>query len=67
MALIRSILSHFTSLVLAFLFAVIIWSVATVEENPSREGYFYDTLPVEIVNRPDDLIVFQRSVERARV
>ncbi|MBM3128727.1 MAG: hypothetical protein FJ009_08905 [Chloroflexi bacterium] len=67
MALFRSIFGHFTSLVTAFLFAVIVWSVATVEENPSREGYFYDTLPVEIVNRPDDLIVFQRSVERARV
>lgn len=67
MALIRSILSHFTSLVLAFLFAVIIWSVATVEENPSREGYFFDTLPIEIVNRADDLIVFQKTVERVRV
>jgi YbbR domain-containing protein len=67
MGAIRSIFSHFTSLVIAFLLAVIVWSVATVEQNPSREGYFYDTLPVEIVNRADDLIVFQRTVERARV
>ena len=67
MAVFRLIFSHFTSLVMALLFAVIIWSVATVEENPSREGYFFDTLPIEIANRPNDLIVFQKTVERVRV
>jgi YbbR domain-containing protein len=67
MAVIRSILGHFTSLVMALLFALIVWSVATVEENPSREGFFFDTLPVEIVNRADDLIIFQKTVERVRV
>jgi YbbR domain-containing protein len=67
MAVFRAIFSHFTSLVMALLFAVIIWSVATMEENPSREGYFFDTLPIEITNRPHDLIVFQRDVERVRV
>jgi YbbR domain-containing protein len=67
MAIVRAIFSHFTSLVMALLLAVIIWSVATVEENPSREGYFFDTLPIELANRSSDLIVFQRTVERARV
>jgi len=67
MAIWRSIFSHFTSLVLAFLFAVVIWSVATVEENPTREGYFYELLPVELINRADDLIVYQNSVARVRV
>ena len=63
----RSVFTHFTSLVMALLFAAIIWGVATVEENPSREGFFFDTLPIEIANRPSDLIVFQRTVERVRV
>jgi YbbR domain-containing protein len=67
MTVLRSIFSHFTSLVMALLFAVIIWGVATVEENPSREGYFFDTLPIEIVNRPSDLVVLQPSVPRVRV
>ncbi len=67
MALLRSIFSHFTSLVMALLFAAIIWGVATVEENPSREGYFYDTLPIELANRPSDLILAQKPVERARI
>ena len=67
MAVFRSIFSHFTSLVMALLFAVIVWSAATVEENPSRDGYFFDTLPIEIANRPSDLIVFQKTVERVRV
>jgi YbbR domain-containing protein len=52
---------------MALLFAAIIWGVATVEENPSREGYFFDTLPIEITNRPDNLIVYQKTVERVRV
>jgi YbbR domain-containing protein len=63
----RSVFSHFTSLLMALLFAAVIWSVATVEENPSREGYFFDTLPIEIVNRPADLIVYQKTLERVRV
>lgn len=67
MAVLRSIFSHFTSLVMALLFAVIIWGVATVEESPSREGYFYDTLPIEMTNRPNNLIVFQKTAERVRV
>lgn len=67
MMFVRSILRHFTSLVMAFLFAVVIWSVATVEENPSRETYFYELLPLELINRPDDLIVFQNAVARVRV
>lgn len=67
MIVIRSIVSHFTSLVMALILAVIIWSVATLESNPSREGYFFDTLPVELVNRPNDLLVFEKSVERVRV
>jgi YbbR domain-containing protein len=67
MTALRSLLGHFTSLLMAFILAVIIWSVATLESNPSREGYFFDTLPVELVNRPDDLIVFEKSVERVRV
>lgn len=67
MSILRSFFSHFTSLVMAFLLAIIIWSVATLESNPSREGYFFDALPVELINRPNDLVVFEKSVERVRV
>jgi YbbR domain-containing protein len=67
MMVLRSILSHLTSLVMALVLAVVIWSVATLESNPSREGYFFDTVPIELVQRPDDLIVFEKSVERVRL
>lgn len=67
MMVIRSLLSHFTSLMMALVLAIIIWSVATLESNPSREGYVFDLLLVELVNRPNDLIVLEKSVERVRV
>lgn len=67
MTLIRSLLSHFTSLVMAFVLAVIIWSVATLESNPSREGYVFESLSVELINRPANLVVFEKSVERVRI
>ena len=46
--MLRSVLSHLTSMVIALLFAIAVWAVATSEQNPSREAYYSDALPVEI-------------------
>lgn len=67
MNILRSVLGHLTSLVMSLLLAVIIWGVATIESNPSREGYFPSTIPLELINRPDDLVVFEKTVEQVRV
>ncbi len=65
--MIRAILSHFTSLVMAFVFAVVVWGVATMEENPSREAFYFEALPIELINQPSNLIVYQKTTERVQV
>lgn len=65
--MIRSLFSQLSSIVMALLFAAIIWAVATSEQNPSREGVYPDALTVETVNLPDGLIVYQKTAETVRL
>ena len=65
--MIRSVASQLSSLLIAVFFAVIVWVVATSDENPTREAYYPDALPIELVNRADNLMVYQKSVETARI
>ncbi|MBI4791059.1 MAG: hypothetical protein HY782_28855 [Chloroflexi bacterium] len=55
------------SIIMALLLAAIVWSVATSEANPSREALYPETLPIEIVNIPDGLTVYQRSATIVRL
>ena len=52
---------------MALLLAAVVWSVATSEANPSRSGLYPETLPIEIVNIPDGLTVYQRSATIVRL
>ncbi|MBI5300843.1 MAG: hypothetical protein HY868_01805 [Chloroflexi bacterium] len=63
----RSVFSQVISLGMALLFAAVIWIVATSEQNPSRDAFFQDALPVEVVNRAEGLVVYQRTAETVRV
>ncbi len=63
----RSVLSQAFSIGMAFLFAAVIWIVATSEQNPSREAFFQDALPIEVANRVEGLVVYQRTAETVRV
>jgi len=63
----RSIVSQGISIVMAMLIAAVIWVVATSEQNPSREAYFQDTLPLELLHRAEGLVVYQRTAETVRV
>ncbi len=63
----RSILSQFSSIVMALLFAGIIWVVATSEQNPSREAVYPDPLPIELANRVQGTLVFQKTADTVRV
>lgn len=53
-------------IITALAFALVVWAVATSEENPGREGNLADPLPVEILS-PASLIVSQKSVETVHV
>ncbi|MBI3913096.1 MAG: hypothetical protein HY327_02700 [Chloroflexi bacterium] len=60
-------LGQIPSFFIALALAVALWAIATNEENPSREAFFSDPLAVEIVNRPEGLIVYEKSAETVRV
>ncbi len=55
-----SLINNLSSVVLAILLGIIIWSVATGEENPSKDGV-YAGVPVQVVNLPDGLVILQQS------
>ena len=65
--MIRSAASQISSLFIALFFAIIVWAVATGDENPTREAYYPDSLPIEIVNRADNLILYQKTIDAVRV
>jgi YbbR domain-containing protein len=64
--MLRWVLDQFGLFVTAFAFAVIVWAVATSEQNPEREAIFAEAVPLEVVS-PSSLVVSQMSVETVRV
>ncbi len=50
----------------ALMFATVLWAVATSEENPGREAFFPDPVPIETVT-PTSLVVSQKSANSVRV
>src|SRR4030067_695592 len=62
-----SLARRINSIIMALLLAAVVWSVATSEANPSRSGLYPETLPIEIVNIPDGLTVYQRSATIVRL
>lgn len=65
--MLRAVLSHLTSIVMSLVFAIIVWAVAIGEQNPSREAYYPDPLPIEIVNRPDGTMIYNQTAQTVRV
>ena len=63
----RSVVSQLGSLILAVVLATTVWVVATNDENPSREAWFPDALPIEFTNLGNGLVVFHKSVETVHV
>lgn len=63
----RGVLSQVNSLVMAFLFALIVWAVSTSEQNPVSDKYLPYSLPVEVLNRPDDMLIYLKSTENVQV
>lgn len=65
--MLRSIVSNLSSILIALLFAVVVWIVATNEENPVREGLFPDAISITFQNRAEDLTLLEPSRLAARV
>lgn len=53
----RWLLSNWSSIVLAFVLAVMIWMAATIQENPFVEAFLPETVPVEVINRGNGLVI----------
>ncbi len=65
--MIRALLGQFNSLMMALLFAIIIWAVATSEQNPIRDGYLPDPLPIEVTHLSPGMVVMEKKIETVRV
>lgn len=65
----RSLLSNASSILLALFFAIVVWIVATSEQNPIREGLFPDAIPITFANRGEGLTLLEpsRLAARARI
>lgn len=58
---------HVGSAILALLVAFAIWVAAINEQNPPREDFFPGDLPIEVVNQPSNLVLFQPIDRPVRV
>ncbi len=62
--MIRSLLNQLSSILLALLLGVIIWSVATGEKNPDVQGFF--DVPITVVNLPDGMVM-TKSADKVKI
>lgn len=65
--MIRSIFTHLNSFVMALLFAVVVWAVATSDQNPSREAFYSEAVSIELLNRPSETLIVKKSAETVRL
>ena len=63
----RSLLENIGTAILACVIAASIWMAAVVEQNPPREDFYPSDQPIEVVNKPPALILFQPLERTARV
>ncbi len=65
--MLRRILNDLGSVVLALTLAITVWVVATNEENPSIKDTFPDPIPVQVLNKPEGVVIFPEIVKTVRV
>ncbi|MBI5035415.1 MAG: hypothetical protein HZB51_33225 [Chloroflexi bacterium] len=65
--MLRNLFSQFSTIVMALLFAMIVWGIATGEQNPIIDRYYTDPLPIEIVNRPEGTMVYKQTFQTVKV
>jgi YbbR domain-containing protein len=64
--MLRWILDQLGLILTALVFSVIVWAVATSEQNPERDAVFADAVPLEVIS-PSSFVVSQQSVDAVRV
>ena len=65
--MLRSLLSNASSVLIALVFALVVWVVATNEQNPTREALFSEAIPITFENRGEDMSLLDPSRVTARV
>jgi YbbR domain-containing protein len=65
--MIRRILNDFGSAALAIVLAVTVWVVATNEQNPSIKDTFPESILVQVLNKPEGMVVFPEIVKNVRI
>ncbi|MDH4137188.1 MAG: CdaR family protein [Anaerolineae bacterium] len=65
--MLRRLLNNISSIILALIFATIIWVVAANEENPIVEDVFSEAIPIEIVNQPEGTVIFGDVVDKVQL
>lgn len=65
--MIRRIFSDFGSVALAVALAVTVWVIATNEQNPSIRDTFPERIPVQVLNKPEGMVIFPEVVKSVEV
>jgi len=61
------LLDHLGTLALAFVLAAVVWVMAVNQENPSVRNMFPEPIPIEVVNKREELVVFGEVVENTQI
>jgi YbbR domain-containing protein len=65
--MLRRLLNNIGSIILALIFAIIVWVVAANEENPIVEDVFSEPIPIEMVNQPEGTVIFGDVVNKVQL
>lgn len=65
--MIRRLLDHLGTLALAFVLAAVVWVMAVNQENPSVRNMLPEPIPIEVVNKREELVVFGEVVENTQI
>jgi len=63
----RKLLAEGSTLLLAFILALIVWIVAVNEEDPIRVDTYSESLGVQVVNMPENIEIVNDITERVQV
>lgn len=65
--MIRRLLDDLSLIVLAIALAFTVWVVATNEQNPRVKATFPESIPVQVLNKAEDLVIFPDIVKSVKV
>ncbi|MBM4465193.1 MAG: hypothetical protein FJ014_06540 [Chloroflexi bacterium] len=65
--MIRRVFNDFGSVALAIALAVTVWVVSVNEQNPSERDTFPETIPVQVLNKAEGMVIFPEVIKNVRV